>query len=372
VQALLVLTWTLYALFLPGMAAKAGIASSWVIWILVADQAIFAVSDWAAGVYADRVAGVVGRLGRAILLAALISAGMLAAMPWLAQGGHGLLLLIAIAVWAAASSLLRAPAFSLLARMGGVSRKSGVVSWSLVGVSAAGAVGPLLTQTLKQIDPILPLALASAALAVAGWLATGVANTPVQTSATAAPAAPVMRPVVQLTALTGLAALGMQWHTVFGAAAAQSSLAKSIWIPVFWSGFACGLGLAALNSRGSRPLLGCALALAAGAVSMPMAVHFTAPLAVIAAQAGAGAAWAVTITCILAVTFARGQARGVATPLGLVLSALSLAAMARLVGGAFGLPLRVPAGWWPAALWLLAAAGLCLHGWARPAGRGTV
>ena len=67
VQAILVLTWTVYALFLPVLAKQAGIPAHWVVWILVADQALFVITDWAAGVFADRLvaAGAEGRSRRA-------------------------------------------------------------------------------------------------------------------------------------------------------------------------------------------------------------------------------------------------------------------------------------------------------------------
>src|ERR1700704_3201702 len=58
------LTWIVYAAFLPALAAQVGIARSVVPWILLADQAIFMVCDWLAGVFADRVGDAVARLGR--------------------------------------------------------------------------------------------------------------------------------------------------------------------------------------------------------------------------------------------------------------------------------------------------------------------
>src|ERR1043165_1304569 len=55
------LTWVVYAAFLPALAAQVGVAKELVPWILVADQAIFLICDWLAGVFADRIGDAAGR-----------------------------------------------------------------------------------------------------------------------------------------------------------------------------------------------------------------------------------------------------------------------------------------------------------------------
>ena len=57
VQFLFVSCWTVYVIFLPQLAAQAGIEKKWVIYILMADQAIFTLMDFSLGVAADRVDG---------------------------------------------------------------------------------------------------------------------------------------------------------------------------------------------------------------------------------------------------------------------------------------------------------------------------
>ena len=54
-QLFFALTWVVYVIYLPALAAQAGIDKSHVPLILAMDQAIFVVCDWTAGVYADRV-----------------------------------------------------------------------------------------------------------------------------------------------------------------------------------------------------------------------------------------------------------------------------------------------------------------------------
>ena len=51
-------------IFLPKLAAQAGIPKHWVIFILLADQLIFACMDLAMGVMANRVSRAAGKLGR--------------------------------------------------------------------------------------------------------------------------------------------------------------------------------------------------------------------------------------------------------------------------------------------------------------------
>mgnify|MGYP003378647260 CR=1 FL=1 len=87
VQLFLALGWTVYVIFLPALAAQAGIAKEWVPWLLLADQAIFAAMDWLLGTRADRVAGAMGRLANAILLASLLSCGAFLLLPFAAPSG---------------------------------------------------------------------------------------------------------------------------------------------------------------------------------------------------------------------------------------------------------------------------------------------
>ena len=65
VQFLFTLTWTVYVIFLPKLAAQAGIPKQWVVYILLADQLVFVVMDFAMGIAADRVSRVLGKLGYA-------------------------------------------------------------------------------------------------------------------------------------------------------------------------------------------------------------------------------------------------------------------------------------------------------------------
>ena len=52
VQLFFTLGWTVYVIFLPGLLKVAGIDISWLPWILIIDQLLFAVADVATGIRA--------------------------------------------------------------------------------------------------------------------------------------------------------------------------------------------------------------------------------------------------------------------------------------------------------------------------------
>src|SRR4051794_11652492 len=98
VQFFFVTTWTVYVIYLPQLCEQAGIARSWVPWILVADQLIFAACDVATGFWIDRARAGVARFGGWILGVTVVSAAAFLALPYI--GASPALLLAAIVVWA--------------------------------------------------------------------------------------------------------------------------------------------------------------------------------------------------------------------------------------------------------------------------------
>src|SRR5471030_2246590 len=114
VQFFFTITWTVYVIFLPGLAAAAGIPKQTVIFILMLDQLIFAGMDLAMGVMADLVSRVVGRLGHIVLGVTLLSCVAFLLLPLAAPRGAGWLFIALIVLWSASSSVLRAPPLMLL------------------------------------------------------------------------------------------------------------------------------------------------------------------------------------------------------------------------------------------------------------------
>lgn len=359
-QAALLLTWTLYVLFLPRMAERAGLAREAVAWILLADQLLFVFTDWMAGVMADRLAATMARVGRWIALASLVSAAALVLMAPASRHGGTAVWAACLVVWAVSSSFLRAPAFSLLGRMGGVSRKSGVVNWALLGVALAGALGPLLSSAVAKLDPDAPLAVAAVVLALAAWIVSGL-DRPAAGSAAPATPVPVQTPApterVRLVLGVLGCALAVQLHTVLVPQSLPGGNPQGMgWAVLFWVGFALGLPAAAwFTARGSEGLLRW-LAMALGGALILAAARGVAAAWFVPVQLLAGAAWAAMFSLSLAWALGRAPgARGVGSTVGLLFSAIAGAAVLRLLTASagwapMGLSLAVAAWWIGAAL----------------------
>src|SRR5207342_3163191 len=129
-------------------------------------QAIFIACDWAAGAQADRIARVVGRLGVPMAAVALASCAAFMAMPWVAPAMGAAAFLVVTAIWSATSSALRAPPMALVSRHVPESRRPWIAGIYLLGLGLAAAIAPYLGLGLRGLDPRLPFAAASAALAV--------------------------------------------------------------------------------------------------------------------------------------------------------------------------------------------------------------
>lgn len=83
VQFFFAVTWTVYVVYLPQLVEQAGIARSWVPWILVADQLIFALVDVATGFWVDRVRRSIALLGPWILAVTVLSGLAFIALPFM-------------------------------------------------------------------------------------------------------------------------------------------------------------------------------------------------------------------------------------------------------------------------------------------------
>lgn len=375
VQCLLALSWTLYVLYLPGLLAAAGIDKRWVAYVLIADQLIFALCDWMAGVYADRIALVWRRLGRIMTATTLVSSAALLAMPWIATAESAGLLLGTIFVWAACSSALRAPVFALLGRVrerhergdrgGAQRRQAGMVSMALVGISLAGAIGPYLTLLLKGVDGRVPLALSALSLAMAGIWALRVERLlprPMTDRGDPGNLARSRRRALSLAAIVFVAALGTQaLVAILGLPLFQRFVGADavVWIAWFWAGFGLGLMPGARVASGTQPFTSAAVALAAGTIAFVVARSSASIAILVGGMAIAGAAWGVFSTVVFtsAVSISKGYAalRGAGTASGMVFSALALATLSRLAFVAAGYGRTPVTTWLPIVAWLAAA-----------------
>ena len=384
VQCLLALSWTLYVLFLPQLLAAAGIERRWFVYVLIADQAIFAACDRAAGVAADRIAPGRRRVGRAIGAVTLLSSVALMAMPWLATRG-AVPLLAVIFLWAATSSALRAPVFALLGRVRDASPddgptrahpavvgRSGTIGIALVGISLAGAASPYLTLLLKGIAPQLPIAVSALALAAAGlWAVRVEAHLPrVPAPPTPAPSA-VRQRGWALAVVVLVATFGTQVATAIVATPLLQRFVGAdamLWIAWFWAGFGLGLVPGTWSTSRARTvrraLLDAVLALliAAALFGLGTASPSVALLAV--ALTLTGAAWGAFTTILFATAVAlsdgRGTVRGAGTASGLLFSAIAVGTLLRMAFVATGLHQAPFRDWLPQAAWLAAGGVLLL------------
>ncbi|MGC1091971.1 MAG: MFS transporter, partial [Pseudolabrys sp.] len=86
-QLFFALCWTIYVIYLPKLAAAAGIAPKAIILVLMLDQAIFTVCDFFTGIATDKVTRVLGRLGVWVTAATALSCAAFLIMPLVAGLG---------------------------------------------------------------------------------------------------------------------------------------------------------------------------------------------------------------------------------------------------------------------------------------------
>jgi MFS family permease len=377
VQFFFALCWTVYVAYLPQLAAQVGIAKSAVIWILMLDQLVFVLSDYAFGVASDRAAQVVGRLGRVVVAVTLLSCAAFLALPLVAPSGSATAFLVLVVLWSITSSALRAPPLTLLGRHAAKPQLPWLVALSVLGLGVANAIAPYLTLHLREVDPRGPFLLASVVLALVTWGLVAAERALVRESAAKAPgAAPVGLPAIpafQVAAV--LAAVAFQVHGALNSAPLYLRFAtpdRLAWlVPVFWVGFNLALlpaGALAKRFGGWRVMVAGA---AVAGLSSWAAQRAPSLQALVAAQCVAGAAWG----CVLMGAFATALALGhtgregrLGGALSSVLAFAALSRMAVLAAEWHKAPEVQPVlAWAPAAGWLAAAAVLWWATRRRPA-----
>jgi MFS family permease len=371
VQLLFALTWTVYVIFLPALAAQLGLPKQAVALVLLADQLIFVATDYLLGVAADRVATRVGRLGAAIAGVTLVSCAALLLLPWAAPQGSPSIFLGLIVVWAATSSALRAPPLVLLGRHAARSSVPWLASLTLLGLGLASALAPYLTLRLRELDPRGPFALSSLALVLATWglvrverhLSTRAAAPAVAPSTGAAP---LTRRLGGFLGASALLALGSQVHQFLNSPALYLRHATPAELPylspVFWIGFSLLLLPAGAATRryGALRVMGVCGLVAALAAGLAQGAGSLAPL--LALQLLAGGAWGGVLCSAVTAALDMGHVGHEGRACGGLYSMLALAAAARIAVVATGVDKLSAYGpalaWTPVAAWT--AAGVLL------------
>src|SRR5262249_22952725 len=153
-----------------------------------------------------------GRLGYLVVIATVISCVAFLGLPYVAAGGasaQGLFFALTF-VWAITSSALRAPPIMLLGKYASRPAIPYLSSLVMVGYGLAGAAAPYLGLLLRDQDPRLPFAIASATLVMTTFglvsVERALTRRSQQAPVTATPA-PSTGSMAWITAIFGLAIL---------------------------------------------------------------------------------------------------------------------------------------------------------------------
>jgi MFS family permease len=359
VQFFFATTWTIYVLYLPQLAAQAGIDKRWVPWILVADQAVFAVMDVVTGFWVDRVRAGLARFGGWILGITVVSSLAFVFLPFVGST----LMLLCLAVWAVTSSALRSPPWALLGRYAATPALPWLSALVLTGNALAAAAAPYLGIALRGVSPTLPFLLSTLTLVatVAGLVYIERRSVRSETVGEISKEDP-WRIGLFFAALL-LLAVGFQVHFSLNSLPQYLRFAAAAdlpWLmPVFWIGFnvlmfpAAGLveRLGVSRTMALAGAVGALAALAAAlAASLPalMAAHFV-----------AGGAWGAASVAAYSAAIAFGRTGREGRFLGTLFAMLAIAAFARIAAVASGFALdpavRTLLPWLPQTAWLLAA-----------------
>jgi hypothetical protein len=371
-QLVFTLGWTVYVIYLPRLAAQVGIAPTAVILILMLDQAIFTITDTAMGIFADKIAPIVGRLGVFVASLTALSCAAFVALPFIAETGPNsqAIFIALIVVWSITSSALRAPPLTLLGKYGARPQLPFLSALAMLGYGVAGAVSPYLGVTLRNQDPRLPFVISSVVLLITALALSRVERdlrqSPQPETKEAAAAKPLGTVPVAFIAAMVILALGYQLHFAINSAPFFLRFAKPAdleWLlPVFWIGFNIAMFPASVvvKHRGGLFVMGAAGLL--GAIAVIGAEMAGSLNMLVAAQFLAGAAWGCMLMSAVSAALAIGETGAEGKVVGLVFSALALATFARMAavaGGLQKLPDYAPLlHWAPVACWSVAGAGL--------------
>ncbi|UCV14690.1 MFS transporter [Quatrionicoccus australiensis] len=362
VQFFFTLGWTVYALYLPDLLKGAGLAASWLPWLLMVDQLIFAAMDIAFGIAADRMADTYRRLARLLLWLTSLSAVAFLLLPSLAPVSPGLLLLV-LAIWVISASVVRAPTMVLLAKRAKAAQQGQLVLCYAGGMALASALSPFLGLWLKGVDPQLVFALSGLALLGAVLVLLRLAPVPPDLEADDGQQPVAFASYLPLLAVLGLAAFGFQVHAFVNAAplyllhVGKDSLP---WLmPLLWLGFfATLLAVSALVKRFA------AWSVVAAGLLLTALASYGAGLSgglagLIGLQLLTGAGWAMVFGGLMEQAGVDGRRGAEGLFMGSFFAVLAISSFARIALATQYLPLLQPVRFeLPAAL--LLAAGFCL------------
>lgn len=333
VQFFFTLGWTVYATYLPELLKGAGIALTWLPWLLMADQLIFATMDIAFGVVADRVADGYRKLAHLLLWLTTVSAGAFLLLPLLASISSGLLLVVLI-IWVVSASVVRAPTMVLLSKRAKAAQQGRLVAGYAFGMALASALSPFLGLVLKGADPRLPFAISALTLLAAVFVLLRFSGSqPAETESDAPPPLP-FNAYLPLLLVLGLATFAFQLHAFVNAGplylahVAKESLP---WLmPLLWLGFSAALlGVGRLVKRfGALSVAATGLLLTAIASYASVTVNTLEALIFFQVLAGAG--WALAFSGLMERAAADGTRGAEGVFMGSFFAITALGSFARI------------------------------------------
>jgi MFS family permease len=329
------LTWVGYVIYLPQLAARAGISPGVVGWLLVFDQIIFALCDWAAGVAVDRVARVVGRVGKIVAAATAVSTLAFLLLPFVSRSSADVFVAV-IVVWAITSSALRAPPLALLGRYTPVGRQPWVSSLFVVGVGLATASTPFLSGRIAAYDPRIFFCASAVSVLAATLSIVWAEKTLTRDAQPETPAPTEIRISILLVFLAAvlLAQLGFQVHSAVNAQRLFAKYARPGEVPtllsVFWIGFVLLTPLASLLAKRFGGIVSMMVGALLAAGSAWAAAQATDVVSLGIAQFICGAAWGCVMVSAVVAAFAIGRHGSQGTVVGALFSVIAVATMARI------------------------------------------
>ncbi|WP_099024700.1 MFS transporter [Mycolicibacterium palauense] len=356
------LSWVIYVIFLPQLAAQAGIGTGAVPWILLMDQVVFVVCDWAAGLASDRVAEVLGKLGTIVAGITALSALAFLLLPFVTTAGPGVFLTLTM-IWAVTSSALRAPPLKLLGRYTPPDGQPRVASLFLLGIGISTALAPFLAGWVTGVDPRIMFAASAVSVVVVTASIVWAEKTLARSAPTERPPAARLRvaPFLSFLGAILLLALAYQVHffinsgPLFGRFAPPDRVEDLV--ALFWMGFSVAMLPASLLTK----RFGGVAVMAAGAV-LAAAAAGVAELAagivtLVAAQFVCGAAWGAVTMSAVATALRLGHAGSEGRTVGAMYSVMAAAAVARIavVTGDLGQGSAPALTWLPVTAWVAAA-----------------
>lgn len=369
VQFFFTLGWTIYVIYLPELLKGAGIAASWLAWLLMLDQLIFASMDIAYGMVADRVADGYRKLAHLLLWLSTVSAGAFLLLPMLATVSAGLLLAVLV-IWVISASVVRAPTLILLSKRAKAAQQGRLVVWYAGGMALASALSPFFGLLLKGADPRLPFAISALSLLVAVFVLLRVSGSEPPPAESDAPSPISFGAYLPLLLVLGLATFAFQLHAFVNAGPlylAHVAKENLPWLmPLLWLGFfAALLGIGRLVKRfGAMNVATSGILITALASFQAATVNALEALILLQILAGAG--WALAFSGLMERASADGTRGAEGIFMGSFFAVTALGSFARIgfatqylpamKGIQFGLP---------AALLLAATAIALVDTWRR-------